>query len=234
MTSSELTRALASLSDPSTAEHALRFFKTGPGEYGEGDRFRGIRVPVLRTLARQHQDIATTDVTSLLNSPFHEDRLLALLIMVRNYTRGDAREQADIFALFCDHTGQVNNWDLVDTSAPYISGPYLFARNRKPLYRWVKSKSLWERRIAIMSTFYLIRQNDFDDTLKLSALLLNDPEDLIHKAVGWMLREVGNKDRVTERLFLDQHAAAMPRTMLRYAVERFPESLRKQYMKKQR
>jgi len=234
MNALELNRILASLSNPDIAEHALRFFKTGPGEYGEGDRFRGIRVPALRSLARQHQDVATAEVTALLNSPFHEDRLLALLIMVRKFTRGDAREQARIFDLYGNHTGQVNNWDLVDTSAPYICGPYLFARNRKPLYQWVKSKSLWERRIAIMSTFYFIRQGDFGDTLNVSARLLHDPEDLIHKAVGWMLREVGNKDRATERLFLDQYAADMPRTMLRYAVEKFPESLRKQYLKKQK
>lgn len=227
----ETTRSLAALADFSIAEHALRFFKTGPGEYGEGDRFRGIRVPELRTLARQHQEAKREEVVALLNSPFHEDRLLALLIMVRNYARGEATDQSDIYDLYSDHTHRVNNWDLVDSSAPYLAGPFLFKRNRKPLYRWVKSTSCWERRIAIMSTFYFIRQGDFVDTLKLSSLLLNDPEDLIHKAVGWMLREVGKIDRATERRFLDQHAVAMPRTMLRYAVEKFPESLRKKYLK---
>jgi 3-methyladenine DNA glycosylase AlkD len=220
--------------DPEIAQDARRFFKTGPGEYGDGDQFRGIRVPVLRSLARTHQDLTLDQTATLLTSPFHEDRLLALLILVRKYTCSDTQQQVRIFSLFAAHTAYVNNWDLVDTSAPYISGPHFFTRNRKPLYRWAASSSLWERRIAIMSTFHFIRQGDFDDTLNLSARLLHDPEDLIHKAVGWMLREVGNKDRSTECLFLDQYAITMPRTMLRYAVEKFPASLKKHYMKKQK
>ena len=234
MSLSDVFADLVRRADPEIARDARRFFKTGPGEYGEGDQFRGIRVPVLRSMTRLYQHLSLDQTAKLLTSPFHEDRLLALLILVRKYTRSDVTQQAKIFSLFAAHTAYVNNWDLVDTSAPYISGPHFFTRHRKPLYRWAASTSLWERRIAIMSTFHFIRHGDYDDTLALAKRLLHDPEDLMHKAVGWMLREVGNRDRMTEEAFLREHAPLMPRTMLRYAIEKFPPEVRRTYLAKPR
>ena len=228
----EITAKLKCIADPAIALHAQRFFKTGPGEYGEGDQFRGIRVPALRMLAREHQALPLEACASLLASDFHEDRLLGLLILVLQFQRGDTAVQKAVYDCFIHNMHRVNNWDLVDTSAPYICGPFLFERDRKVLVRWATSPNLWTRRIAIMSTFYFIRQCDFDDTLKLAGLLVKDPEDLMHKAVGWMLREVGNRDRKSEMAFLDQHSATMPRTMLRYAIEKFPERVRKKYSSK--
>ncbi len=225
---------LAGLANPRDAAHAQRFFKTGPGEYGHGDVFRGIRVPVLRNLARDYRDISGAACEQLLASPFHEDRLLALLILVQQYQHGDETRRTDTYRCFVRNMRLVNNWDLVDSSAPYISGPHLLARDRSILYRWSASRDLWTRRIAIMTTYYFIRQGDFTDTLKIAHVLVNDPHDLIHKATGWMLREIGNRDRDCEREFLDRHAATMPRTMLRYAIEKFPERERKMYLRKTR
>lgn len=229
-TATDIQRDLARRGDPETARDARRFFKCGPGEYGEGDVFRGVRVPVLRTLAREHRSLPTPECEHLLASPFHEDRLLGLLILVLQFQRGDAAAQTDLYRTYVRNMDRVNNWDLVDTSAPYLCGPYLFARDRGVLYRWARSRNLWTRRIAIMTTLHFIRQRDFGDTLKLAERLLDDPEDLIHKATGWMLREVGNRDGKVERDFLDRHAAAMPRTMLRYAIEKFPPRERRTYL----
>lgn len=226
----EIIACLECIANPAVARHAQRFFKTGSGEYGEGDRFRGIRVPELRKLAREHRALSIGEIELLLTSAYHEDRLLGLLILVLHFQRGDSAAQKVVYDCFVRNMDRVNNWDLVDTSAPYMCGPHLFERDRKILYRWAKSPNLWTRRIAVMSTFYFIRQGDFDDTLKLAKLLLPDPEDLMHKAVGWMLREIGSRDRKTEMAFLDQHAATMPRTMLRYAIEKFPERERKKYL----
>lgn len=209
---------------------AMRFFKTGPGEYGEGDRFLGVRVPAVRRIAREARGMPRKEVMTLLRSDLHEERLLALLILVDQYRRGGEDDRAGIYRLYLDHTECINNWDLVDTSAEHVVGAHLFARSRGPLVRLARSKSLWERRIAIMSTFHFIKRNDYDDTLALAEILLRDPEDLIHKAVGWMLREVGNRDRAAEEFFLRRHAPAMPRTMLRYAIEKFPEPLRQRYL----
>ena len=184
-------RELESLADPGHAAILQRFFKTGPGEYGEGDRFRGLRVPVLRKLAKKYGDLPLAATVSLLQSDFHEDRLLALLILIQRYYPGDAALRGEIHRLYLEHRGYVNNWDLVDASAPHLLGHYLRDRPKDPLTRLAASRVLWDRRMAIIATFDFIRQGDFDETLRVARLLLGDPEDLIHKAVGWMLREVG-------------------------------------------
>ena len=218
------------LGDEEKARFAAGFFKTGPGEYGEGDVFLGIRVPVLRKLAGEYADITTADTTELLQSRYHETRLLALLIMVRKFERGDAADRKHIYTEYLANTHRVNNWDLVDSSAHHIVGGFLENRSRRPLYRLARSSSLWERRIAMIATYYYIRNRDFDDALAIAEILVADEHDLIHKAVGWMLREVGNRDRAAEEAFLRRHYRDMPRTMLRYAIEKFPERLRKRYL----
>jgi 3-methyladenine DNA glycosylase AlkD len=222
---------LRELADPETARVLQRFFKTGAGQYGEGDVLRGIKVPVLRALAKEYQTLGLAGVEELLQSPVHEDRLLALLILVRAFAQGSDADRKEIYALYLKNLRWVNNWDLVDGSAEYIVGLYLMDRSRAPLYRLAASGIVWERRVAILSTFHFIKQHDFADTLKLAALLLADPEDLIHKAVGWMLREVGKRHLPTEEEFLQRHYRRMPRTMLRYAIERFPEPRRQRYLK---
>jgi 3-methyladenine DNA glycosylase AlkD len=230
MTAQEILRHLKKLADPERAKILRGFFKTGPGEYGEGDRFIGIVVPVIRKLVKQYQDTPIGEVANLLRSPVHEARLLALLMLVRMYERSGDGLKKSIYDLYLESTEYINNWDLVDLSAEKIVGPYLRDRARRPLYRLAKSKSLWERRIAILSTFHYIKNHDFMDTLAVAGLLLDDAEDLIHKAVGWMLREVGKRDMGAEERFLRAHYRSMPRTMLRYAIERFPESKRKKYL----
>lgn len=225
-----LRARLRDLADPEAAANAQRFFKTAPGEYGAGDEFLGIRVPVLRALARMHRDLTDGDVRSLLRSRFHEERLLALLMLVDRFCRGDAGRRAAIYRLYLASLDYVDNWDLVDSSASQIVGAYLETRSRRPLYRLARSRDLWRRRVAIMATFHFIRLGQFEDTLALAATLVGDREDLIHKAVGWMLREVGNRDRACAERFLIAHYRAMPRTMLRYAIEHFPAARRRAYM----
>jgi len=218
------------LADPAIAEHSQRFFKTGKGEYGEGDKFLGIRVPILREQAKKYQGIALKEIQRLLKSAFHEERLCAVLLLVRKFTKGNEEEKTVIYKLYLDNTKYINNWDLVDSSAYHIVGAYIENKDKQPLYKLSKSDRLWERRIAIMSTFHFIRKNQFDETLDLSKQLINDDEDLIHKAVGWMLREIGKRDLAVERAFLRAHYKKMPRTMLRYAIEKFPERERKKYL----
>lgn len=222
---------LNNLSDSGIAEHSQRFFKTGKGEYGYGDKFLGIRVPVLRKTAKSFQDISIIEIQRLLKSEYHEVRLLSLLIMVGQYSKGDNGEKEQIYNLYLKNTKYVNNWDLVDSSAHYIIGPWLVDKDRSILYEFVNSKNLWERRISIMSTFHFIKNSEFRDTLKLSEILINDTEDLIHKAVGWMLREVGNRNQEVEEKYLHQHYNKMPRTMLRYSIEKFSKARRQQYLK---
>ena len=224
-------KILRQLGDPTIAEHSKRFFKTGKGEYGEGDRFLGIRVPVLRKQAKAFQHLSLEETEQLLHSNFHEERLCALYILVQKFNDGNPEQQKQVFDRYLDNTSYINGWDLVDSSAHLIVGKYLLNSDKKPLYSLAKSKSLWERRIAIISTFYFIRQHQFSDTIKVSKELLNDPEDFIHKAVGWMLREVGNRDMAVEEQFLKPHYQTMPRTMLRYAIEKFPEEKRQRYLK---
>ena len=226
----EIRSALKGLGSRERAAFLQRFFKTGPGEYGEGDIFLGIRVPEVRKVAKRYRDISQGEVKSLLTSPIHEERLLALLILVGQFSRGSCAEQEYIYNLYLNHTRYINSWDLVDLSAEKIVGTFLMEREREPLYTLAQSKSLWERRIAIMSTFYFIKGNDFTETVQLAAILLRDEEDLIHKAVGWMLREVGKRHLATEETFLKSHYLEMPRTMLRYAIERFPEEKRQRYL----
>jgi len=226
----EIKESLQKLADKNTAEVLQRFFKTGAGEYGEGDVFIGIKVPPLRKLAAEFQDTPLKSVRRLLKSDIHEERTLALMILVRQFARADENVRERIYDFYVAHTSFINNWDLVDGSAPYIVGPFLWKRDRSPLYVLAKSTSLWERRIAILSTFYFIRQNDFVDALKISEVLVADEHDLIHKAVGWMLREIGKRDRAVEESFLKPRCRTMPRTMLRYAIERFPEPHRRRYL----
>lgn len=221
---------LRSLANPDIAAHSQRFFKTGLGEYGESDRFLGIRVPILRATIKQYANLKIGEAGKLLRSPYHEERLFALLLLVAQYAKSNAQNQADIYEFYLTNTEYINNWDLVDCSAHYIVGEHLKDQSRKPLYALAASASLWERRIAIISTLRFIKDGDYADVLNLSKILLQDDEDLIHKAVGWMLREVGNRDRPTEEKFLQQHYTKMPRTMLRYAIEKFPEALRQSYL----
>jgi len=228
--SAQLRRVLDGAADPEKAAFHQRFFKTGPGEYGEGDRFRGIKVPVLRKLCREYQSMPTIEVVALLKSDFHEDRLLALIILVRQFERGDEGDKKRIYDLYLANTSYINNWDMVDCSAPNIVGAYLRERSRAPIHRLAKSASLWERRIAALATFHFIRRGEFDDGLRVAKALLNDEEDLIHKAVGWMLREIGSRNMGVEEEFLRLYCKTMPRTMLRYAIEKFPEPKRQRYL----
>lgn len=224
-------RRLRSFADESHAQVLQRFFKTGPGEYGEGDVFLGVRVPATRRVAKECETLSLDDTFTLLTSDIHEERLLALIILARKYHKGTPDEQAAIYRRYLDHTAYINNWDLVDASAAHIVGAHLQNRSRAPLYTLAQSKSLWERRIAIISTFHFIKNNDFDDTLKIATICITDTHDLIHKAVGWMLREVGKRDIQAESVFLTKYYRQMPRTMLRYAIEKFPEHTRQQYLK---
>ena len=221
------------LANKKIAEHSQRFFKTGKGQYGEGDIFLGIRAPVLRKIAKKFRRISLAEVSKLLESKFHEERLLSILMLVNLFNSGDEDDQGLIYELYLDKTKFINNWDIVDISAGNIVGAFLFEKDKAPLYRLVFSENLWERRIAIVATFYFIRNDEFDDTLKIAEILLTDKEDLIHKAVGWMLREVGKRVIEIEEEFLEEHYLKMPRTMLRYAIERFPETRRKMYLKGQ-
>ena len=207
-----------------------RFFKTGPGEYGEGDRFLGIRVPVLRSIAQKYQSLDLKKVEALLHSGIHEERLVALFIITHQFEKGDESSRKKIFDFYLKNTEHINNWDLIDLSCHKIVGAYLFDKKRDALYKLAHSMSLWERRMAIMATFYFIRNNDFKDALKISETLLEDKHDLIHKAVGWMLRELGKRDVGLLEVFLKKHYETIPRTMLRYAIERFPEKKRKAYL----
>jgi 3-methyladenine DNA glycosylase AlkD len=228
----EIMDKLRELSDRDVAAHSRRFFKTGKGEYGEGDRFLGIRVPTIRKCVREYRAIPLEDTLNLLKSSFHEARLLALLILVAKYSSANmSAEKTAIYRSYLSYTEYINSWDLVDCSAEHIVGAQLFSKDRKPIYRLVRSKSLWERRIGVISTFHFIKREDFSETLAIAELLLYDKEDLIHKAVGWMLREVGKRNRNVEERFLAKHYKEMPRTMLRYAIEKLPERERLAYLR---
>lgn len=231
MTLDDVRARLREHADPEDAHGLQRFFKTGPGEYGEGDVFIGVRVPALRRLAKELRALPVEDAVELLRSPVHEERLLALLILAGAYAKGDDALRGHVFDLYLAHTRLVDSWDLVDSSAADIVGAHLHGGDRSLLDRLARSALLWERRIAIIATFHFIRRGELADTLRVAALLLHDPHDLIHKAVGWMLREVGKRDRDAEETFLREHCRAMPRTMLRYATERFPEPLRQAYLR---
>ena len=230
LTLTQVERELRALRNPTDAAFLQRFFKTAAGQYGEGDRFLGIRVPRLRSLARRFRELSHEQVLRLLRSPWHEQRLLALLLLVEQYRRGTDAERESIYQAYLTHTEYINNWDLVDSSAEHIIGPQIDPRKPGVLVGLARSESLWERRIAVLATFHWIKQGDFTPALRIAKLLLNDSHDLIHKAVGWMLREIGKRNRGVEETFLREHYRDMPRTMLRYAIERFPEARRQQYL----
>ena len=223
-------REMRRYASPTRAKHSLRYFKTGPGQYGEGDRFLGLSLPQIRTVSRRFRDLPLKDIDRLLASSWHEARLIALIVLTMQYSRADDRTRARLYRLYVSRTDRINNWDLVDVSAHRIVGPYLLERNRAPLYRMARSRLVWDRRIALIATAHFIRQGQFADTLRLATQLHGDTHDLIHKAMGWMLREVGKKDERALRRYLDRHAGALPRTALRYALERLPASVRKRYM----
>jgi len=222
------------LRNPDKAKLYMRFFKTGKEGYGEGDVFLGLTVPQLRKIARKYyKEMAVDEIELLLKEKFHEYRFIALVLLMYKYKKGGEEVKEEIFQSYINNTKYINNWDLVDISIPNVVGNYLVhhPEKRRILYEFAESKNLWERRISIMATLAFIRENDFEDTLKLSEILLHDKHDLIHKAVGWMLREVGKRDQEIEEQFLNKHKYDMPRTMLRYAIEKFEEGKRQYYLK---
>jgi len=229
-----LEKELKKHADPQNAKNLARFFKTGKGEYGEGDKFLGIKIPVLMSIVKKHLDLTTADIKTLLLSKIHEHRTIALVILKHQFAKAGEKQQKKIVDFYLKHTKSINNWDLVDISAPKILGVWLLnhPEDKKILYQLAKSKNLWEKRIAIMTTFAFIKEKQFDDALKIAMILLCDSHDLIHKAVGWMLREIGKIDQKTEEMFLKQYFKIMPRTMLRYAIEKFNPKKRAFYMKK--
>jgi len=231
MTIKIIRKKMQQLGSEEKANVLQRFFKTGPGEYGEGDVFIGVRVPDLRKLVKEYQDITIKGVMQFLRSSIHEERMFALLILVGKYSKGNEAVKKRIYDLYLQNTKFINSWDLVDGSAQHIVGAFLMDKSKEPIYRLAKSKYLWERRIAILSTFYFIKHDNYSETLKISKILLTDEQDLIHKAVGWMLREIGKRNILTEEIFLKKYYKRMPRTMLRYAIEKFPESKRQKYLK---
>ena len=235
MTARQVTKDLNEASDKAKSVTLARFFKTGPGEYGEGDRFLGVTVPKQRIIAKKYQDLPFSEVKKLLISPWHEHRLTGLLILTYRFSVSEMAQKREIFDFYLVHTERINNWDLVDVTAPGIVGEYLVESGSDSglLRRLAKSQSLWERRIAIVSTFAWIRRGKYQECFEIAEILLYDSHDLIQKAVGWMLREVGKRcgeDILSD--FLDRHVNGMPRTMLRYAIERFPEAVRQEYLRK--
>ncbi len=237
MKAADVRKELKSMAEPEKAAILQRFFKTGPSQYGEGDIFIGVMVPQSRQVAKKFNQLPLGEVRTLLYSRVHEERLVALLILAWRYSSASSsREKEEIVKFYLDHIKRVNNWDLVDLSAPNILGAHLVDRDgrRRLLYRLAGSENVWERRIAIVATHHFIRNGDFSDTLKIAEMLLQDRHDLIHKAVGWMLREVGKRDAAAEKEFLEKHCSVMPRTMLRYAIERLSERKRRRYMVSER
>lgn len=213
------------------AKMLQRFFKTGPGEYGEGDKFLGISVPTSRTIAKKYSGLSLPHIQKLLSSVVHEYRLIGLLILVDKFKKAGEKGKGDLFNFYVNNTKWVNNWDLVDLTAHNIVGAFLEDKKRDKLYSLAQSRHLWERRIAMIACYWFIKKEDYKDALRIAEMLINDSHDLIHKAVGWMLREIGNRNRSVEETFLQKHYTKMPRTMLRYAIEKFPEPLRKKYLK---
>jgi len=230
MNLSQIRKAISKEKNPAQAINLQRFFKTGKGDYGEADIFYGIKVPVQRGIAKLFKDLSLIDLKELINSKVHEERLIAAFILIDQFKGGDHKKKKVIYDFYLKNRKGINNWDLVDLSAPKIVGAYLIDKEKDLLYKFARSEDLWEKRISIISTQAFIREHYFEDTLKISEILLNDKHDLIHKAVGWMLREVGNRDLKTEEEFLQKHYKTMPRTMLRYAIEKFPEIKRKSYL----
>ena len=230
LTASAIRARLHAHADPSSVPILQRFFKTARGEYGEGDRFIGVRVPAMRRVCRECRGASLTQVGRLLRSRVHEERLLALLLVVDAFSRADDRDRRTLYDFYLSNTHFINNWDLVDASAEHIVGGWLRGRSRAPLARLARSASLWERRIAIVATCHFIKRGELEETFRIADLLVGDRHDLIHKAVGWMLREAGKRDTRALRGFLKDRYRSMPRTMLRYAIERLPEPERRRYL----
>lgn len=234
MTAQAILAEMQTLASKDKAAHLLRFFKTGKGEYAEGDLFLGIVVPETRRIAKKYKQTPLSELSKALTSPYHEIRLCALLILVEQYRKGSDAVKEQIIPFYLKHTKSINNWDLVDLSAPYIIGEYLLDKDRDLLFELAKSEHLWERRIAIISMLTMVRNNDFTDAIALIEILKHDSHDLIHKAMGWVLREMGKKDRSVLVHFLDTHAETLPRTTLRYSIEHFPEEQRLYYLRKRK
>jgi 3-methyladenine DNA glycosylase AlkD len=226
----DIQKALRNMTDPEIAAHSLRFFKTWKGQYGEGDVFLGIRVPDLRKLARSFKGISQDVCAGLLASPYHEERMVALIVLVDQFQKAGPKDQESIYHLYMDNTRYVNNWDLVDVSAPAIVGGYFLDKDPRPLVDLAKSSCLWERRISMVATWAFIRRGQLDLTFRIAEILIGDPEDLIHKAAGWMLREAGKRDLSALEGFLKRHYPVMPRTMLRYAIEKLDDERRRAYL----
>ena len=229
MKAREEIRALA---NKEIAQHSLRFFKTDKGEYGHGDLFLGVRAPQIRLIAKKHIDISITDMKTLIQSKYHEERFLGLIILVNKYAKTkDKKNRNQLYKIYVSSFKYINNWNLVDVTCSHVTGKHLIDKDRTILYKWAKSEDLWTKRIAMVSTFSFIRKNDLEDTFKIAEILLHDEHDLIHKAVGWMLREAGKRDIKKEETFLKKYYKTMPRTMLRYSIEKFPETKRQKYLK---
>lgn len=232
-TTQQAIKLIKELANPEIASHSQRFFKTGPGEYGEGDQFLGVRVPVIRQLVKKLRGLKLEQSLQMLKNEYHEIRLFAVLMLVDLFERGDETSRSKIYHEYLGHSKWINNWDLVDSSAHKIVGTYLSDKSRAPLYQLTESDLLWDKRIAMIACYRLIKQDDFDDTIKLAEIFLTETHDLMHKAVGWMLREMGKRNFEIEDRFLMKHYKKMPRTMLRYALEKFPKDRKKAYMKGQ-
>ena len=228
----ELKGELLGIADPDKAQVLSRFFKTGKGQYGEGDCFLGVTVPAQRKIAEKYQGLSTSDIKKLLSSTTHEHRLVGLLILIIQYRKGPPGVKKRLCDFYLKNRTRVNNWDLVDLSAHNILGDYLLDRDRSVLYQLTLSENIWDRRMAIISTFAFIRNNQFEDTFNIAGMLLSDTHDLIHKASGWMLREIGKRNQAAEEEFLRKYSKKMPRTILRYAIERFDDRKRKFYLRR--
>lgn len=232
MALTEVRTLLQEYADPVRARGLQRFFKTGPGEYGHGDVFLGITMPVQRKIVKEYgMSLSWDEIETLLKSELHEERSCALLSLLLQYQKGDDAKREQVYQFYCNHLEYINNWDLVDISVRDIVGHYLHARSKDVLYEWADDESLWVRRCAIVSTWYFIKHGEYEHTFEISKLLLRDKEDLIHKAVGWMMRESGKRDSTLLVAFIERYYSELPRTTLRYAIERFPESIRKRYLK---
>ncbi len=227
---SQLQQELKHVANPKQVKLLQRFFKTAPGEYAHGDIFLGIMVPIQRKIAKKYADLNLSDIQKLLNSKIHEHRFCALIILVSKYKKANDLEKKKIFDFYIKNAKNINNWDLVDVSAPKIVGEYLLNKDKSILYKLAKSKKLWQKRISVLATFWFIRENKFEDSLRISEMLLKDRHDLIHKAVGWMLREIGKRNKQIEIKFLEEHAHKMPRVMLRYAIEKFSPKERARFL----
>lgn len=228
----DLKKVIKEKQNPQKALVLQSFFKTGKGQYAEGDIFYGLTVPESRVLAKEFQDIAFEEISELLYSKIHEERLIALFLLVEKFQKGDEKQKKKVVDFYLASMAWINNWDLVDTSAYKILGEYLLDKDTKILTQLVQSQDLWEKRIAIVSTFAFIRKGKLNETFRLAKILMHDSHDLIHKAVGWMLREAGKRDRIPLEVFLEEYASRMPRTMLRYAIEKFTPSERNYFLKK--